>query len=66
MKQELRERLEKYPGEVECSGDTALDLLNIAIWVVEAVKTHKLTLGYYRQEHIQAMDTTSTILRNSR
>jgi len=66
VKQELRERLEKYPDEVDCSGDTALDLLNIAIWVVEAVKTHQIASGYYTDRHIQAMDTTSTILRNSR
>jgi len=66
VEQELRERLEKYPDEVECSGDIPHDLLNIAIWVIEAVKTDKICSGHYASAQLAAMDTTSTILRNSR
>jgi len=66
MNQQLRDRLEKYPNEVELSGDTAPDLLNIAIWVIEAVKTDKICSGHYASAQLASMDTTSSILRNSR
>jgi len=66
MDKELKERLEKYPNEIELSGDTAPDLLNIAIWVIEAVKTDKICSGRYASAQLAAMDTTSTILRNCR
>jgi len=66
MDKKLKERLEKYPDEIELSGETAPDLLNIAIWVIEAVKTDKICESRYASPQLVAMDITSSILRNSR
>jgi len=65
MKIKLNQRLAKFGSEVGYSEISPPFLLRIAIWVIEAVKAHKIQSGSYDDFIISAMDATSGVLRNS-
>jgi len=66
MEKELEQRLAKVRAETGLTAIHIIDLVNIAIATIEAVKAHKVASGFYARSDIQACDRVSSILRTCR